>query len=110
MKGREIIIGKIAIDENDFESRIFDIRRDDVSSILEERLGGGWRLPTIDESRYIRSIHDLGIGDFENFYPPFNYLMKKTETGDGNWINSYNIKTKYLSSTNRFRIRLVKNL
>jgi len=110
MKSREIIIGKIEIDKNDFGSRIFDRRWDDVSSILEERSEEGWRLPTIDESRYIRSIRDLGIGNFENFHPPFDYLMKKTETGEGDWINSYNIKTKYLRSTNRFRIRLVKDL
>ena len=109
MKSREIIVGRILIEDNDFGG-IFDRRGVDVGSALEERSKEGWRLPTIDESRYIRSIHDLGIGNFENFYPPFNYLMEKTETGDGNWINSYNIKTKYLSSTNRFRIRLVKDL
>ena len=108
MKDREIIIGKISIEDRDLGD--LHSKLEDIHSIID-KYGGeeGWRLPTLKESRYIRSLYDLGIGNFtENL--PFIYLMEETETGDGNSINSYHIRTKYLSNSNVFRVRLVKNL
>ena len=108
MKGREIIIGKISIEDRDLGDSY--TRLEDIHSIIDKYgKEEGWRLPTLKESRYIRSLYDLGIGNFtENL--PFIYLMEETETGDGNSINSYHIRTKYLSNSNVFRVRLVKNL
>ena len=96
MKSKEIIVGKIAIENHDFGG-VYDSQFTNIHSIIEEhKKEDGWRLPTIEESRYIRILYDLGIGNFENVGTLY-YLMKKTEMQDGYWINSYNLKTKYLT-------------